>query len=68
MKYVFRHTAIIEHEVDAATIKEAREKFDEEVLSQEGFFEKASTIVTDERIMILNEKGDHIDTYNVYDM
>lgn len=68
MKYVFRHTAIIEHEVEAPTVKEAREKFDEEVLSQEGFFEKASAIVTDERIMILNERGEHIDTYNVYDM
>jgi len=68
MKYVFQHTAIIEHEIDADNVSEAKEKLFEEVLEGEGFFQKASNIVTDERIKISNEKGDLIDTFNIYDM
>ncbi|MFK5985997.1 MAG: hypothetical protein QM479_11315 [Pseudomonadota bacterium] len=68
MKYVFQHTAIIEHEVEAGNATEAKEKFFEEILEADAFFQKASNIVTDERIKILNTKGNLIDTFNVYDM
>ncbi len=68
MKYVFQHTAIIEHEIEAKNVTEAKEKLFEEVLEGEGFFQKASNIVTDERIKISNNKGDLIDTFNIYDM
>ena len=68
MKYVFRHTAIIDHEIEADNIADAKEKLFEEVLEGEGFFQKASNIVTDERIKIINERGDMIDTFNIYDM
>lgn len=68
MKYVFRHTAIIDHEIEADNVLEAREKLLDEVLGAEGFFQKASNIITDERIKILNDKGDLIDTFNFYDI
>jgi len=68
MKYIFQHTAIIEHEIEASNVKEAKEKLFEDVLEGEGFFQKASNIVTDERIKIQNNKGDLIDTFNIYDM
>lgn len=67
MKYVFQHTAIIEHEIDANDIVEAREKFYTDVAESQQFFTSASKVVTDERIKILNEKGHHIDTFNIYD-
>ena len=68
MKYTFRHTAIIEHEIEADNIKQAKEILLEEVLASEGFFQKASNIVTDERIKILNDDGDLIDSFNFYDI
>jgi hypothetical protein len=68
MKYIFQHTAIIEHEIEASNVTEAKEKLFEDVLEGEGFFQKASNIVTDERIKIQNIKGDLIDTFNIYDM
>ncbi len=67
MKYVFQHTAIIEHEIDANDVVEAREKFYTDVAESQHFFTSASKVVTDERIKILNEKGHHIDTFNIYD-
>ncbi len=67
MKYVFQHTAIIEHEIDANDVVEAREKFYTDVAESQEFFTSASKVVTDERIKILNEKGHHIDTFNIYD-
>ncbi|MCU7833770.1 MAG: hypothetical protein KZQ83_00850 [gamma proteobacterium symbiont of Taylorina sp.] len=67
MKYVFQHTAIIEHEIDAENIVEARQKFYSDVAESQEFFTTASNVVTDERIKILNEKGHHIDTFNIYD-
>lgn len=67
MKYTFRHTAIIEHEVDAADINEAKKKFFSEVAESTEFFTQASKVVTDERIKILNDKGHHVDTFNIYD-
>lgn len=67
MKYIFRHTAIIEHEVDAADVVEAKKMFFSDVAESSEFFTKASRVVTDERIKILNEKGNHIDTFNIYD-
>ncbi len=67
MKYVFRHTAIIDHEVDASDINEAKKKFYSEVAESEEFFSTAAKVVTDERIKILNDKGHHIDTFNIYD-
>ncbi len=67
MKYVFQHTAIIEHEIDANDVVEAREKFYTDVAESQQFFTSASKVVTDERIKILNEKGHHIDTFNIYD-
>jgi len=67
MKYTFRHTAIIEHEVEAKDIVEAKNKFYTEVAESPEFFTKASKVVTDERIKILNDKGNHIDTFNIYD-
>lgn len=67
MKYTFRHTAFIEHEIDAENIKEAKKKFFSEVAESTQFFTSASKVVTDERIKILNGNGDHIDTFNIYD-
>jgi len=67
MKYVFRHKAIIEHEVEAKTLEEAKAKLFEDVLEAEGFFQKASNIITDERIDVLNDKGDMLDRFNIYD-
>ena len=67
MKYTFRHTAIIEHEVDANDLHEAKKKFFSEVAESTEFFTQASKVVTDERIKILNDKGHHIDTFNIYD-
>ena len=67
MKYVFQHTAIIEHEIEAGDVVEAREKFYTDVAESQEFFTSASKVVTDERIKILNEKGHHIDTFNIYD-
>ena len=67
MKYVFQHTAIIEHEIDADDVIQAREKFYTDVAESQEFFTSASKVVTDERIKILNEKGHHIDTFNIYD-
>ncbi len=67
MKYIFRHTAIIDHEIEADDIVEARKKFFSDVAESEGFFTSASKVVTDERIKILNDKGHHIDTFNIYD-
>ncbi len=67
MKYVFRHTAIIDHEIEADDIVEARKKFFSDVAESEEFFTSASKVVTDERIKILNDKGHHIDTFNIYD-
>ncbi len=67
MKYVFQHTAIIEHEIDADDVIQAREKFYTDVAESQQFFTSASKVVTDERIKILNEKGHHIDTFNIYD-
>ena len=67
MKYTFRHTAIIDHEVEAKDINEARKKFFSDVAMSSEFFTSAAKVVTDERIKILNEKGNHIDTFNIYD-
>ena len=67
MKYTFRHTAFIEHEVDAKDLIEAKKKFYSEVAESQEFFSSASKVVTDERIKILNESGNHIDTFNIYD-
>ena len=67
MKYTFRHTAIIEHEVEADNIHEAKKKFFEDIVESPEFFAKASKVVTDERIKVLNKKGHHIDTFNIYD-
>jgi hypothetical protein len=67
MKYIFRHTAIIEHEVEADNVTEAKKKFFSDVAESTEFFTSASQVVTDERIKILNEKGNHIDTFNIYD-
>ncbi len=67
MKYTFRHTAIIEHEIDAENVHEAKKKFFEEVVESPDFFAAASQVVTDERIKVLNDKGHHIDTFNIYD-
>ena len=67
MKYTFRHTAIIEHEVEAEDLNDAKKKFFTDVAESSEFFTQASKVVTDERIKILNEKGHHIDTFNIYD-
>jgi len=67
MKYTFRHTAIIEHEVEANDLVDAKKKFYSDVAESNEFFTQASKVVTDERIKILNEKGNHIDTFNIYD-
>ncbi len=67
MKYIFRHTAFIEHEVEAENITEAKKKFYTDVAESQEFFTSASKVVTDERIKILNEREDHIDTFNIYD-
>ena len=67
MKYTFRHSAIIEHEVEANDLIDAKKKFFSDVAESSEFFTKASKVVTDERIKILNEKGHHIDTFNIYD-
>ena len=67
MKYIFRHTAIIEHEVDADDVVEAKRKFFTDVVESPEFFTQASNVVTDERIKIMNERGNLIDTFNVYD-
>ena len=67
MKYTFRHTAFIEHEIEANDIKEAKQKFFTDVAESTEFFTTASKVVTDERIKILNEKGKHLDTFNIYD-
>jgi len=67
MKYTFRHTAFIEHEIEAKDINEAKKKFFSDVAESTEFFTSASKVVTDERIKILNEKGHHIDTFNIYD-
>ena len=67
MKYIFRHTAFIEHEIDAKDIVEAKKKFFSDVAESNEFFTSASKVVTDERIKILNSDGNHIDTFNIYD-
>jgi len=67
MKYIFRHTALIDHEVEADNIAEAKEKFFSDVAESTEFFTSAKKVVTDERIKILNENEDHIDTFNIYD-
>ncbi|RKZ93846.1 MAG: hypothetical protein DRQ43_07685 [Gammaproteobacteria bacterium] len=67
MKYIFRHTALIDHEVEADNIAEAKEKFFSDVAESTEFFTRAKKVVTDERIKILNENEDHIDTFNIYD-
>ncbi len=67
MKYIFRHTALIDHEVEADNIVEAKEKFFSDVAESTEFFTRAKKVVTDERIKILNENEDHIDTFNIYD-
>ena len=67
MKYTFRHTAIIEHEIEADNVHDAKKKFFEDVVESPEFFAKASKVVTDERIKVLNEKDHHIDTFNIYD-
>lgn len=67
MKYTFRHSAIIEHEVEADNVQAAKKKFFEDVVESPEFFTRASQVVTDERIKVLNEKGHHIDTFNIYD-
>lgn len=67
MKYVFRHTAFIEHEIEADDIAEAKKKFFSDVAESTEFFTTASKVVTDERIKILNPAGNHIDTFNIYD-
>ena len=67
MKYIFRHKAIIEHEIEAKNIKEAKEKLFADVLEEEGFFQKASNIITDERIDVLNNDGEIVDRFNIYD-
>ncbi|MCW8931015.1 MAG: hypothetical protein OQL19_12350 [Gammaproteobacteria bacterium] len=67
MKYIFRHTAFIEHEIDADDVVEAKKKFFTDVAESTEFFTTASKVVTDERIKILNDGGNHIDTFNIYD-
>lgn len=67
MKYTFRHTAIIDHEVEADNIVLAKKKFFSDVAESTEFFTKAKKVVTDERIKILNEDEHHIDTFNIYD-
>jgi len=67
MKYTFRHTAIIDHEVEADNIVAAKQKFFSEVAESTEFFTSAKKIVTDEKIKILNEKENHIDTFNIFD-
>ncbi len=67
MKYVFRHTAFIDHEIEADDIVEAKKKFFSDVAESNEFFTTASKVVTDERIKILNPSGNHIDTFNIYD-
>ena len=42
MKYTFQHTAIIEHEIEAENIDEAREKFYSDVAESQEFFTSAS--------------------------
>lgn len=69
MKYRFRHTAIIDHVIEAGNIEEAKQRLLDEVLEKtDAFFQKADNIVTDERIKILNEKGEMIDAFNFYDI
>lgn len=67
MKYTFRHTAIIDHEIEADNIVIAKQKFFSEVAESTHFFSTAKKIVTDENIKILNEKENHIDTFNIFD-
>ncbi|NOQ79027.1 MAG: hypothetical protein GQ546_06460 [Gammaproteobacteria bacterium] len=67
MKYTFRHTAIIDHEIEADNIVAAKKKFFSDVAESSEFFTTAKKVVTDERIKILNENEDHIDTFNIYD-
>lgn len=67
MKYTFRHTAIIDHEIEANNVVTAKKKFFSEVAESSEFFTKAKKVVTDERIKILNESEEHIDTFNIYD-
>ncbi|MBF0265566.1 MAG: hypothetical protein HQL46_09865 [Gammaproteobacteria bacterium] len=67
MKYVFRHKAIIEHEIDAKNLEQAKEKLFSDVLECEGFFQNASNIITDERIDVLNSEGEMVDRFNIYD-
>ena len=67
MKYTFRHTAIIDHEIEADNIVEAKRKFFSDVAESTEFFTSAKKVVTDERIKILNENDNHIDTFNIYD-
>ncbi|GEM_PF-1624336 len=67
MKYTFRHTALIDHEIEADNIVSAKKKFFSDVAESSEFFTTAKKVVTDERIKILNEDEQHIDTFNIYD-
>lgn len=67
MKYTFRHTAIIDHEIEADNVVAAKKKFFTDVAESTEFFTSAKKVVTDERIKILNENESHIDTFNIYD-
>jgi hypothetical protein len=67
MKYTFRHTAIIEHEINASNLEEAKKKFFSDVAESSQFFTTASKVVTDERIKILDENEQSIETFNIYD-
>ncbi len=67
MKYIFRHTAFIDHEIEANDIIEAKKKFFTDVAESSEFFSTAKRVVTDERIKILNSQDHHIDTFNIYD-
>ncbi len=67
MKYTFRHTAFIDHEIEADNIVSAKKKFFTDVAESTEFFTSAKKIVTDEKIKILNENENHIDTFNIFD-
>ncbi|MCK5539224.1 MAG: hypothetical protein KAI79_20545, partial [Bacteroidales bacterium] len=67
MNYIFRHTAIIDHEIEADNIVVAKQKFFSDVAESTEFFTSATKIVTDENIKILNESENHIDTFNIFD-
>ena len=52
---------------DTNNIVIAKNKFFSDVAESPEFFTTAKKVVTDERIKILNENEDHIDTFNIYD-